>query len=734
MKNRIQRKILFFQKIQFYVKRVNKEKEREEYKNTRYRRRFKKFILVIILVHLVGILFNNLSFKYEFWDNDVSRGAIAADEALFDEVHEKPVYLKQGWTNKDSLWFYKTTQGSDLMPYDFYMALEQVNSKSLFRLPSNLQKYQFLTQKATFSNPDALPVGFAKDSYKGKEYIGFTCAGCHTSQINYSDKNDVKQAIRIDGAPAQADLETFMLDLSQALQSTLCDKSLEQPCDEAKQNRFIDRVLDRNGTMKVLTGGRNYTSEQEVLNELEVVTNKLITYNWINRPDTSYGYSRLDAFGRIYNRVLKHVIDEKTMKITLSEFLSDRVEVEKILDAVKATSNEGKHLVDATLTHLSYEQKEAFLSHLFKPANAPVSYPYLWDIPYHDYLQWNGMVNNAGAGALGRNVGQVIGVFGTLDWNKTDDFSPSNFLIENKSLLNSVNFHSSINMRNISRVETQIKKLRSPVWPEDKLGNIDKDKSARGKIIFKNYCQACHGNINRSDPQRRITAHISSIKNIGTDPTMAANSISRSGYTGLLQGSYVDIPVGKILLQETAPVALMVTIATENILKTADFDSNIFVRWSDWIYDMFFVLIENPVEDTLKKGDYTPDTTVNPFASLLSYKARSLNGIWATAPYLHNGSVPTLYDLLLPKKKEDSAETGEYRPDIFIVGSRIFESKKVGFKSEDYDGFVFDTNHKGNHNTGHEYAAGNTALPNGKKMPPLNETQRYDLVEYLKTL
>lgn len=34
---------------------------------------------------------------------------------------------------------------------------------------------------------------------------------------------------------------------------------------------------------------------------------------------------------------------------------------------------------------------------------------------------------------------------------------------------------------------------------------------------------------------------------------------------------------------------------------------------------------------------------------VLVYKARPLNGIWATAPYLHNGSVPNLYQLLLKK-------------------------------------------------------------------------------------
>ena len=52
-------------------------------------------------------------------------------------------------------------------------------------------------------------------------------------------------------------------------------------------------------------------------------------------------------------------------------------------------------------------------------------------------------------------------------------------------------------------------------------------------------------------------------------------------------------------------------------------------------------------------------------------KGRALNGIWATAPYLHNGSVPTLYDLLLPAAD---------RPKKFRVGSRELDVKKVGLK------------------------------------------------------
>jgi hypothetical protein len=58
---------------------------------------------------------------------------------------------------------------------------------------------------------------------------------------------------------------------------------------------------------------------------------------------------------------------------------------------------------------------------------------------------------------------------------------------------------------------------------------------------------------------------------------------------------------------------------------------------------------------------------------ILGYKFRPLTGIWATAPYLHNGSVPTLYDLLLPPSD---------RPTSFYVGTREFDPVKVGFKTE----------------------------------------------------
>lgn len=91
-----------------------------------------------------------------------------------------------------------------------------------------------------------------------------------------------------------------------------------------------------------------------------------------------------------------------------------------------------------------------------------------------------------------------------------------------------------------------------------------------------------------------------------------------------------------------------------------------------------------------------------------------LNGIWATAPYLHNGSVRTLEQLLLPPDQRE--------PD-FQVGSRDYDQKAVGFVSS--GGFRFDTTLPGNSNAGHDF---------GTAVLGADKDKRHALIEYLKTL
>ena len=96
------------------------------------------------------------------------------------------------------------------------------------------------------------------------------------------------------------------------------------------------------------------------------------------------------------------------------------------------------------------------------------------------------------------------------------------------------------------------------------------------------------------------------------------------------------------------------------------------------------------------------------------YIARPLNGIWATAPYLHNGSVPSLAELLKPP---------DQRVKKFFVGNREFDPVNVGFSTTQGSfSTEFDTSVDGNSNQGHP------------KANDLTDDERKQLLEYLKTL
>jgi hypothetical protein len=93
---------------------------------------------------------------------------------------------------------------------------------------------------------------------------------------------------------------------------------------------------------------------------------------------------------------------------------------------------------------------------------------------------------------------------------------------------------------------------------------------------------------------------------------------------------------------------------------------------------------------------------------------RTLRGAWATAPYLHNGSVPNLYELLLPAAQ---------RSRRFPVGHAEYDPVRMGYTMTAPAGTdQFDTSQPGNANTGHEYGT------------DLSEEERMALLEYLKTL
>ncbi|MBV8978250.1 MAG: ribonuclease E [Alphaproteobacteria bacterium] len=686
---------------------------------------------------------------YAFWDDAPDRGAAVVAGDVFGDFVKKDgiVYLDQGqdgqnWAPKDSLWFDNVAQGSDLVPYDFFLVLEQPDG-SRIRSDANMNnRYRYLPRHATYNNPDALPIGLVKDFYDGRSFMGFTCAACHTGQINYRGTG-----IRIDGAPAMADMDAFLNDMSR-------DLSLAQKPGPV-HDRFVRNVLALG----------HYKNEQDVDRDLSIYALRLLTYRIVNKSDTAYGYARLDAFGRIYNQVLQYVLNVPDIRSALDEAVADGKitadELENTGINALLESFEGKILNGADRDQLF--QKLALLhpkqffylrNRIFIHPNAPVSYPFLWDIPQHDYVQWNGIAANSGLGPIGRNTGEVIGVFGTMDWSRSNHWTLAGYF-SGQGLFNTspIDFSSSVNIHNLGLIEHKLATLWSPKWPAKYFGSLDGKKVRLGEAIFARYCQGCHANIDRSAAGRRVVAHMSAQSNIGTDPQMAVNSVNYVGYSGILRNTYVDVGPGSLLLDKKAPVAALLTKAGRGVVATSGGGGKSWLRsFFEWLYDVIFSLRTNDIQGSMKNGDYHPDTTQAPFASVMSYKGRSLNGIWATAPYLHNGSVPTLYDLLLPAAPMpgDPADS-KYRPKTFTLGSREFDPVKVGFMPTKVQGasdadpcpivkppaitcFVFRTEKLGNSNAGHEYGARDRTLPDGTVLKALTDPQRWALVEYLKSL
>jgi hypothetical protein len=174
------------------------------------------------------------------------------------------------------------------------------------------------------------------------------------------------------------------------------------------------------------------------------------------------------------------------------------------------------------------------------------------------------------------------------------------------------------------------------------------------------------------------------------------------------------------------------------VIATPDADKWWPRRMVEWVYALVMSFADNTIKKSVRNGDYRPDTTAEPYASLRAYKGRSLNGIWATAPYLHNGSVPTLWDLL---------NRVEQRPPAFNVGAREFNPKTVGFAVD--KGAPFGrTDDPGNSNKGHDYfckTKPKLAATKAIGVQPAAATpersddcmkpeQVWDLIEYLKSL
>lgn len=193
-----------------------------------------------------------------------------------------PIYLDQGWTAEDRLTYYYLPQGSEVMPYAWFLALEEPWGDRPFRNDAHMAAFRYSPMPPSKTNPDGLPIGFAKGLGKdGAEWFGLTCAACHTGEFTYRGKT-----VRVDGGTTLADIMGFQSALVTSVKATLAEP--------AKFGRFARRVL-----------GGNHPPEKAKALAADLRKHPVTMANWeaTSRPAHPGGHGVWDALGILLNSI-----------------------------------------------------------------------------------------------------------------------------------------------------------------------------------------------------------------------------------------------------------------------------------------------------------------------------------------------------------------------------------------------------------------------------------------------
>jgi hypothetical protein len=633
------------------------------------------------------------------------------------EPADRVVYLGQGWGpdlgSPDRQAYYYTAQGVGWaithMRYSWFVNLERPWGKQRFAEPKHMAAYGFIVdERPTPANPDHLPVGFTKYYDPGirDEVLDITCAACHTGGLLTTQSDGQSVGIRIDGGQA---LHAFTAMSVGHFGPVMLGSLVATYVNPFKFHRFAHKVL----------GDKYYEAGQDALREELKSTIGTLLRTGLNEKTLKLapieeGFGRTDAIARIANMVFGQNLDKAN----------------------------------------------------FHAGDAPSSYPPVWDIWKFDWVQYSASVAQPMARNLGESLG--TGAIYELSGRFGEPLPPEQ------------RFSTSTRLDNLHELEGLLHKLRPPQWPEDLLGKIDTEKATAGGLLFVHACQGCHGPHAASPRNKAIEAPLKAaaqphwhmkelnIYDIGTDPASALNfvrntyDLTRTGLTTddvkkLLRKEYAvsrdrklacDYVPGSKLAQITGTTDICAQAGMQHndcIRRKADYDQEIestldTINLKRVTVGQGLNYIGMLMRDKIyaeKKLAFAEQQTLNGFGMLdlpqvkPIYKARPLSGMWSTPPFLHNGSVPNLYQLLSPAFE---------RQRTFFIGRREFDPVRVGLVAEPLSkgGFWFDTTKPGNLNDGHEFRAGYKAWQDGDGVqygvvgPALTPEQRFQIIEYMK--
>ena len=599
--------------------------------------------------------------------------AVFAYHEIFPSMPEPAVYASldipgQRWTPNWREKYYQTSQGNPVVPFTWFMSLERqpqgfppgMGEVDLFSSPRVQARYGLLPDTSQY-NPYQLPVGIVKDVLSPevvellgqghKEWIGMSCAACHTGQIIYKG-----EAVRIDGGQAMWNFSQWSSDMVSNLMLTA---ALPERFERFAKRVFrLEHKRDTQKNRKELRESlETYLASPLIKDAIDALLNH--TYPVVE------GNARTAALGRGVN----------------GEF--------GLLDQRNIVQNRG-----------------------------PVSFPPLWFTHDYDWVQSVAAIQQP----MGRNITEAWGV-NVQVWLEDDDDL----------------YLSTARLHDMFWMETALSVLSAPEWPVKILPPVDMQKAKRGRYLYEKavwdmalspaaeqlppsrkqmiapanparprtgYCARCHapaplprqdeyGGSWQTEGSTIMQLPLYRQEVMNTDPYDAQEFNARKPYTGQLAGQFdgkTQVGVGEAL-----------TVIVSGIQE----------RW----------YTDRRVPETCQ--DIMNGFRPNAFRAPLGYPARPMEGYWATGPFLHNGSVRTLYQLLSPV---------EEREKTFYTGTFEFDPVHLGYTNERIDGaFLYDTSVPGNYNTGHEFRDAPRGTP-GVIGPYLSREDRLAIIEYMKVM
>ena len=301
-----------------------------------------------------------------------------------------------------------------------------------------------------------------------------------------------------------------------------------------------------------------------------------------------------------------------------------------------------------------------------EPMTAPLTIPHLWNVD--DVELWH-VISNTNS-ILDRNLAEALAFGAVLDRQ---------------------DLWTSARLDHLALFEELVYKIDAPVWPEEVLGSIDVSLASRGSRVYQEECAGCHeggewvsATNYAGETTKLYRRKVIPLASIGTDPNELNN------YASDVEVGGTERPFGEAL-------GSLLTQVVDAYQKN------------------------NPKQaETVAAARTNAGKTVW-VSRPEGYSARRLKGVWATPPFLHNGSVPTLADLLA---SPDCSSGRACRPQTFVMGHRDYDTARLGFTREAPEGkktFTYDTTKSGNSNKGHLYGT------------TLSASEKTALLEYLKT-